>query len=117
MEATLEDLVRMHKEKSFKIQELELEKKALGVLILRQMTGKKLDVSDYTVRRYGKLSIKLTLEQARLYDAVKMEEIIDRDRIKELHEKGEKIEGVSEIEYITVSSNKEKLCGSLESLD
>ena len=107
MESNLEDLVRMHKEKSLKIQELELEKKALGILILNQMTDKKLTVADYIVRRYKKLTIKLALDEARLYDAVKMEETVDRDRIKELYDQGEKIQGVSEIEYISVTSNKE----------
>jgi hypothetical protein len=103
----LQDQVRLHKELSKKIEELELQKKALGVAILQQMIAKTLSFPGLVVRRCNRLSIKLTVEEARSLNAVKWEEIVDKDKIKALYNNGHSIEGVSEIEYIQISATTE----------
>lgn len=102
----LEDQVRRHKELSKKIDELESEKKELGAVIIQQMTGKSLNLPGFVVRLYNRLSIKLTVEQARSLDAVKLEETVDKDKVKSLYKDGQAINGVSEIQYIQISSTE-----------
>lgn len=100
----LQDQVKLHKELSKKIDELEFQKKELGLAIMRQMTTKKLTLPGYVVRRYNRLSIKLTIDEARALNAVKLEESVDKEKIKALHDNGQRINGVNEIEYIQISS-------------
>jgi len=102
----LEEQIKVYKEIGGKIEELEQQKKALGVTIMEQMSDKTLRTVDYLVRRYSRLSIKLSLEEARLLSATKMEETVDKDKIKILYQQGQPIQGVSETHFIQVSSVK-----------
>ena len=77
----LEDQVKLHKELSKKIDELEAQKKELGLAIMQQMTSKVISLPGFVVRRYSRLSFKLTIEQARSLNATKIEETIDKDKI------------------------------------
>jgi hypothetical protein len=70
------------------------------------MPEKTLKTADYLVRCYQRLNIKTSLEEARLFDATKMMETVDKDKIKQLHELGEAVPGISEIHYIQVSNLK-----------
>lgn len=99
----LEEQIAAYRELAKKIRELEEQKKALSAMILQQMDTKILHVANYVVRRYNRLSIKLSLEEARILDSVKMEEVIDKDRIKSLYEAGNSIPGVTEIQWVQVS--------------
>lgn len=99
----LQEQVKKHKEISLKIEELEEQKKKLGQDIMQQMTAATLQLPGYHVRRFNRLSIKLSLDDARLLNAVKWEETVDKDKIKALHKTGQPIDGVSEIQYIQVS--------------
>lgn len=102
---SLEDQIRLHKELSRKIEELEEQKKALGMTILQQMQGRKsLQLAGFLVRRFDRLSIKLSIEEARSLNAVKVEEAVDKDKIKALYHNGHPIKGVSEIQYIQIST-------------
>ena len=92
----LEEQVRTYKELGRKIEELEKQKKTLGTSIMQHMVDKTLPVKDYLVRRYSRISVKLSLEEARLLNATKMEESVDKDKIKTLYQQGEQIQGVSE---------------------
>lgn len=103
---TLEEMVRRHREISQKIDELEKEKKALGLVIMEQMEGKSLKVADYLVRRIQRLSISVSIEEARSYNATKMEECVDKEKIKLMYSQGKIVPGVSEIQYIQVTQNK-----------
>lgn len=100
---TLEEQIKRYKELAQKIEELERQKKALGVDILEQMTDKTLRIADYLVRHCSRLSIKLSITEARSLNATKMEETIDRDKIKSLYQLGNPIQGVSESHFIQVS--------------
>lgn len=104
----LEGQINAYNELRKKIEELEQQKKALGTAIMKQMEGKTMRVADYLVRRYSRLSIKLSIEEARTLDAIKMEETVDKDKIKALYQLGKLVPGVSEIEYIQISLSKDK---------
>lgn len=99
----LQEQVKLHKELSKKIEELEGQKKTLGSAIMKQMTSKTMTFPGFVVRQFNRLSIKLTIEQARAFSAIKLEETVDKDKIKALYNNGQLIDGVSEIQYIQVS--------------
>lgn len=101
----LEEPVRRHKEISKLIDELEAEKKALGKVILSAMSEKKMNLGSYVVKRCSRLSISATIEEARVYSATKMEEVVDKDRLKELYGLGESVPGIKEVVYIQITEN------------
>lgn len=101
---SLEDQIKLHKSLSIKIKELEEQKKTLGVSIMQAMQGKTLQLGGYLVKCYSRLSIKLSVEEARPYNAVKLEETVDKDKIKTLYKQGRVIKGVSESQFIIVST-------------
>jgi len=100
----LQDQVKLHKELSKRIDELESQKRDLGLAIMQQMTDRTLTLPGVVVRRCNRLSIKLTIEQARALGAVKLEETVDKDKIKALYNDGQPISGVSEIQFIQIFS-------------
>lgn len=101
----LEDQIRLYKDLSKKIEELEEQKKALSLTIMQAMPAKTLKIAGFVVRCCSRLNIKLTIEEARNFNAVKLEETVDRDKIKALCKDGQLIKGVSEIKYIQISSS------------
>jgi len=99
----LEEQIRLHKEISLKIEDLEKQKKILGESIMQQMPGKALQVPGFLVKRFSRLSISISTEQARELNALILKETIDRDAIKRLYNTGLRIPGVSECHYIQIS--------------
>ncbi|HSW71907.1 MAG TPA: hypothetical protein VLG44_00670 [Chlamydiales bacterium] len=99
----LEEKIAAYKEIVKKIDELEEEKKELGKAIMQEMQGKTMQVANFMVRKYSRLLIKIPLEKARILGAVKMEEAVDKEKIKALYQLDKSIEGVSEIQYIQIS--------------
>lgn len=99
----LQEQIKAHKELSLKIEQLEQEKKALGMAIMRQMQDKSLRVSNFIVRRFMRLSFKVSIEDARALKATKMEEIVDKDKLKALYSQNPSLKGVSEVHYIQIS--------------
>ena len=99
----LEEQIRQHKEISQQIQELEERKRVLGQSIMQAMPGKSLQLGCYLVRRHSRLSITTKPDEARHFNAIKLEEVVDKDKIKSLYIGGSQIPGVKEIEYIVVS--------------
>ena len=104
----LEEQIRAYNELGKNIDELEQQKKALGAAIMQQMQEKTMRVADYLVRRYSRLSIKLSTEEARTLDAIKIEEAVDKGKIKALYQLGKPMQGVSEIQYIQISKTNNK---------
>jgi hypothetical protein len=100
----LEEKVRLYKEISQQITELEEQKKSLSQAILQEMQGKSLQIGSYQVKRTSRLSISTTLDQARAYNATKLEEIVDKEKIKQFYTNGDSIPGVKTIEYILVTA-------------
>lgn len=105
----IEEQIQIYHALVRKIAEMERQKKELGRAILAQIPEKKLAIPGYTVHRYKRFSFKITLEEARKINATKTEEVIDKDKLKELHKEGHPISGISIIEYIQVFSAKEKV--------
>lgn len=99
----LEEQIRLHKELSKQINDLEEKKKVLGGQILQQMTTKILQVPGYVVKQYSRLSYSISVDEARQYGAVKLEETVDKAKLKTLHQEGQRIQGVNEINYIQIS--------------
>ena len=66
------------------------------------MTTKTLHLGPYHVTSCSRLSIKLYLDQARALNILKLQETIDKDKVKFLHKSGKIIPGVSEIHYIQI---------------
>lgn len=106
---TLEEQVRQHKEISRKIEELEAQKKTLGQSILQAMNAKSIYVGDYQVKRHTRISITMTPDEARPYSAVKLEEVVDKEKIKVLFKNGTPLPHVKEYEYIVVTQCKAAL--------
>jgi hypothetical protein len=104
----LEEQIKSFDEIGKKIEELEKEKKALGIAIMGQMQEKTVQVASYIVRRCSRLSIKLSIEDARSLDAIQLEESIDRKKIKALFRQGAQIPGVSETHYIQIGRTPPK---------
>ena len=101
---SLEDKLVAYRELCRQIQRLEEEKKALSALILQEMPNKKMAFADCIARVYTRLSIRIPMEQARMFDATKMVEQVDRAKIKEIYKSGVPLEGVSEMSYLMISS-------------
>lgn len=92
-----------------RLEELELKKKTLVAEILALMPKDKTTahVLGYRVRRTSMLLIKTSLDDARLFDAVAMKEVVDRKRLRELYKAGHHPPDVSELHYVIVSPVKE----------
>lgn len=101
----LEEQIKLHKQLSKQIDELEEKKRALGLAIMQQMQNKTLRIPGFLVRKFSRLSIKTSLEDARILNAIKIEEMVDKDKIKTLYNNGRPIGGISEIHYIQISES------------
>lgn len=95
--------VKLHKELSKKIEELEAQKKLLGSAIMEHMEHKILNLPGFLVRRYHRFSYNIPLEEAIALKATKVKEVVDIEQVKALHLAGHSIEGIKEIQYITVT--------------
>lgn len=100
----LEELLKEYKAIGKKVDELEDRKEALKAAIMQQMTEPTVRIAGYTVRRYNRMIIKTPIEEARALGAIKIEETVDKDKIKALLQLGHAIQGISEIQYLSVSS-------------
>ena len=105
---TLEDKVRAYKNLALQIEQLEEQKKSLGAEILQLLSPEvsSQTVAEYKVRRMVKFLIKTPLEEAKQLGAVKIEETVDKAKIKKLVLEGHFIAGVSTFEYVQISSTK-----------
>ncbi len=105
---SLEEKVRTYKELRAKIKEMEAQTKTLIAEILELMPTetKSIRVAEYQVRRWVRFSVRTSLETARLFDATKMEEVVDKDRLKQLFEQGHPIPDVSQSQLINITKIK-----------
>lgn len=88
------------------IEDLENQKQALVAEVLDLMPKETLTVSipGYRIKRASLLSIKTSLESAKQLGAVKMKEIVDKEKIKKLYKEGHNPPDVSEVHFIQVYS-------------
>ena len=99
----IEQKIYSFKDLSCQIDELEERRKALGVEILAAMEGKTLEVPGAVAKKCERLSIKTSIEDARPLGVTKMEEVLDREKIKKLHKEGATIPGVFVFQYVQVT--------------
>ncbi len=102
----LEEKIAAYKDLGKRIDELEQQKKVLVAEILQFIPkeSKTIHVGGYCVKRVRRLSIRTSLETAKLFNAVKLEEVIDKNQLKKLYEQGQQVPDVTEYEFIQVSS-------------
>lgn len=112
---SIEQQVKEYKTLSAQIAELDARRKALGKEILQQMPAyaKCHYVDEWVVRRYSRVTIKTTLEEAKGLGLSKVEEVVDKDKIKELFERGQMIPNVSKTEYITVMKASDRVSSAM----
>jgi uncharacterized protein (UPF0335 family) len=108
MDILLLQKIERHKQVSQQIESLEEEKKALGAEIMHTMTDSVLKVPGFVVKRLKRTLIKTSLEKARQLGAVKWQETVDKDKIKELIGLGTVVEDVNEIQYIQISETADR---------
>lgn len=104
----LEEKIIAYKTLCQQIDELEKKKRELSQEILAEMPSKKMAVAGFRAYRYTRLAIATPLELARTLGATKMQEQVDREKIKELFLLGQTIEGVRNIDYLVVRAAVEK---------
>ncbi len=86
------------------IDELEKQKKVLvsEVLELLPQETPTVSIPGYRIKRASLLSIKTSLESAKQLGAVKMKEIVDKEKIKKLYMEGQSPPDVTEVHFIQV---------------
>lgn len=94
--ATYKNLIRQ-------IEMLVEEKQKISQEIIAEMPDKRFETDEFRAFRYQRLSIRPSLELARQLDATKMEEQIDKEKIKQIFHSGVSIEGVEMRSYLNVS--------------
>lgn len=101
---SLETKIARYVELRQQIEELEKEKKALvaEVLALLPQETPITSIPGYRIKRASLLTIKTSLESARQLGAVKMKELIDKEKIKKLYIEGHNPPDVSEVHFIQV---------------
>jgi hypothetical protein len=100
----LEKKIAAYKDLGKRIEELERQKKVLVAEILQfiPMETKSIHIAGNCVKRVRRLSIRTSIENAKLFHAVKMQEVVDKEKIKRLYEQGQQIPDVTEFEFIQV---------------
>ena len=101
---SLETKIAKYVELRQQIEELENQKKALASEVLEMFPPETptLSVPGYRIKRASLLSIKTSLECAKQFGAIKMKEVVDKEKIKKLYMEGHNPPDVSEVYFIQV---------------
>lgn len=100
----LETKIAKYVELREQIEALENQKKALVSEVLELLPQETATVSipGYRIKRCSMLTIKTSLENAKQFGAVKMKEVVDKEKIKKLYMEGHNPPDVSEVHFIQV---------------
>ena len=106
----LEIQLREYKELSKNIRELEERRKELGQKLLQNFPcpTNKYQTPNFRVSKHRRVSIKTPLEQARVFNATKFEENVDKEKLKALHTSGTSVPGITTTEYIMINPIKKE---------
>jgi hypothetical protein len=106
----LEIQLKEYKELSKHIRELEERRKELGKNLLQNFPcpANKYQTPNFRVSRHQRVSIKTPLEQARIFNATKFEENIDKEKLKALYSTGTSVPGITTTEYIMINPVKKE---------
>ena len=102
----VEDLVEFYVATRDEQDQLEAQRQAVKVEIMDRLTKAKVDgmqVKDWAVTKFKMVAFKTSLEDAKKYGAVKVEEKPDTTILRKLYNKGEKIAGAEEKEELRVT--------------
>ena len=101
---SLEEKIARYVELRQQIEEMENQKKALVAEVLELIPKETptASIPGYRIKRASMLSIKTSLNSARQLGAVKMKEIVDKEKIKKLYQEGLNPPDVSELHFIQV---------------
>src|SRR5580704_538756 len=102
--SSLEEKILKYRQCQEQIKLLEEEKQQLYHEILQSFPRETPEIfSDhFRVKRYCRLNIKTTLEEARSFNATKTEELVDKDKIKTLIHQGVLVPNVTETVYFLI---------------
>jgi hypothetical protein len=95
--------ITIYKQLIRQIATLEEEKRRIAQEIIAEMPDKRFDTAEFRAIRYQRLSIHPSLELARELNATKMEEQVDKEKIKQIFHSGISIKGVEMRSYLNVS--------------
>ena len=104
----LAEKIALYKQLIRQIETLEEEKRKISQEIIAEMTDKRFDTAEFRAIRYQRLSIRPSLELARQLNATKMEEQVDKEKIKQIFHSGVAIEGVEMRSYLTVTRKNQE---------
>jgi hypothetical protein len=101
---TLEEKVLAYKDLRAKISALEEERQKIYQEILSAFPAneKLIEAESFQIKKHTRLNIKTTLEEARAFNATKTDEIVDKDKIKELVFSGTFVPNVTESNYFFI---------------
>lgn len=116
---SIEEKVLAYQDLRAKIKALEEEKQKIYQEILDAFPTNELLIESehFRLKKHTRLSIKTTVEQARAFDATKTEEIVDKDKIKQLIYSGTFVPNVKESSYFFVHERTEDLEPSIDAKD
>ncbi|MEN9343400.1 MAG: hypothetical protein RLZZ453_187 [Chlamydiota bacterium] len=101
---SLEENIIKYKQLQEAIKKLEEEKQNVYKEILQAFPPDEKEIfsENYQVKKHLRVTIRTTLEEARSFQATKIEEVIDKQKIKEYIRQGIAIPNVTETGYFFV---------------
>lgn len=105
---TLEEKIIEYKALQEQIKALEEKKAELYKQILASFPrdSGEINSENYRVKRYTKFTIRTTVEEARAFQATKVEESVDKEKIKELIHSGIFVPNVTEASYFFIHNQQ-----------
>jgi|JI9StandDraft_1071089.scaffolds.fasta_scaffold04512_9 hypothetical protein len=100
----LEEKILKYKELQVELKKLEEEKEKVYAEILQSFSHDEKEIfsENYRVKKCVRINIKTTLDEARALQATKTEELVDKDKIKELLHSGITVPNVTEATYFFI---------------
>jgi hypothetical protein len=101
---SLEEKILKYKETQEQIKKLEEEKKKAYEEILNSFTPDKDEIfsKSFRVKKHSSIKIKINVTEARAFQATKKEEVVDKEKIKELVSSGVCVPNVTESAYFFI---------------
>ena len=105
-----DEKVKVCKELSLEIARLDEKRRALSKEIFAEMPKElnAVDSGDYRIRKCKRIVIKTTIDEAREFDAVSVQEVVNKDRLKRLHTMGHLVPNITQYDYIAIVDQSKK---------
>jgi hypothetical protein len=101
---SLEEKILKYRQLQEHIKLLEEQKQKIYQEILQSFPKDSQEIfsDNFRLRRYFRLTIRTSLEEARTFDATKTEEFVDKEKIKKLIHQGILVPNVTEASYFFI---------------